>query len=1112
MGNSRRNSANTLQSLPSRYGSKATKKTRPLSALHPAVTSAAAAAAAAATTGKPEEAGAAPAVPTDSGDKMRTKPANATITAMTDSQALSSCHHTCGSPFPSSETTTLLRNSSSKRRGRHQHRSNSGSLASRYSHNKKSHGNSSYDNEMATITPTTSGEALVQTALATATTTLPLLPAKPDEDDGDGRAKKNNDSDNDSGIQSSTASTPSHKNFAQQNGGSVSIPVVSSVPPPGAAGDYSTFFSPNRNSYYDQEGNALRSGRKKQQLYHHSDHLYKGIRNIQQRLSKLLPFMWPTGQARLQLSFVGIIGLLACGRVVNVLVPLQLKRMVDALAVSSNISSPPVVTFEWMCIQIAIFVVLKLLQGSAGLIATAQNFMWIPVGQNTTKKISVDMFDHLHNLSFRFHINRKTGEILRVQDRGVASVVSILSSILFNIIPTFVDILLASYFFTIAFDLYFGLIVLVTMVSYITLTVKLTDWRTRYRRLANQLDNEMEARAVDSLLNFETVKYYNAEKFEGDEYAEAVDKYQEAEWKSTSTMNVLNVVQTFIIQVGLALGALLCAKRVLDGSLTLGDFTMYLNYIAQLYGPLNWFGTYYRVIQKNFIDMEKMFELFEEPIDIKDPTNPRPLCLDRGKIEFDKVSFSYDGVRPTLSNISFTIPPGATVALVGPSGSGKSTILRLLFRFYDVQMGSIRIDDQDIRDVPQREVRKAIGVVPQDTVLFNDTIRYNVAYGKAGDERGVFMDDVIRASLAAQIHDRILSFPDGYESKVGERGLRLSGGEKQRVAIARTILKDPAIVCLDEATSALDTHTERNIQASLREMTADRTTLIIAHRLSTVIHADMILVLKDGQIIERGTHNELLSNPESTYHDMWMKQLKDESSGVNGEPIFDTGMAAKNHHRDDDGCSSGGVNMRSPASPAPDIEPGQAIAHLSKTTRDDSKRQKLQQQQPMHEVDSAVFCSQYGQQDYGSMNNTDDDNNNNNNEFHWYFGRRDRKQTAPPPPPSLESHSATNDHNNSRNFLQPSPMRMAAQPFAIPTSATDSFFSGTTPHATTMREFTMMGSVPFGSVRDMSLEQVIDSHTRSRNPSADHSSKNPLIISSQSAINKNDGSCNNNNN
>ncbi|KAJ2830892.1 ATP-binding cassette-type vacuolar membrane transporter Hmt1, partial [Coemansia furcata] len=555
------------------------------------------------------------------------------------------------------------------------------------------------------------------------------------------------------------------------------------------------------------------------------------------------------------------------------------KIVVDGL--SPKDGSPA--KFEW--VHVILYAILSSLQGSVGMLSTAQSFMWIPVGQYTTKRISVAMFEHLHKLSLRFHVGRKTGEILRVQDRGVTSVVSLLSSILFNIIPTLVDIVLACYFFSVMFDLYFGTIVLTTMASYLAATILLTGWRSRYRRLSNYLDNEMEARAVDSLLNFETVKYYNAERFETKEYVQAVDDFQVAEWASNATMNMLNTGQNMIVQLGLLAGALLSAKRVSEGKMTVGDFTMLLSYINQLYGPLNWFGTYYRVIQKNFIDMEKLLELFDVPVEVEDPVVPIPLQVPKGEVVFDNVSFSYEK-QLTLKNVSFKVPAGSTVAIVGPSGSGKSTILRLLFRFYDVQAGRILIDGQDIRSAPQFDLRQAIGVVPQDTVLFNDSIRYNVAYGRAGTDKRISMKDVTDAADAAHIHHRILGFSDQYETRVGERGQRLSGGEKQRVAIARTLLKDPKIVCLDEATSALDTSTERQIQTSLREMTRNRTTLIIAHRLSTVIHADQILIVQNGQIVERGTHSELIGDRSSVYYDMWIKQLTD-AANASYDPILE---------------------------------------------------------------------------------------------------------------------------------------------------------------------------------------------------------------------------------
>ncbi|KAJ1648252.1 ATP-binding cassette-type vacuolar membrane transporter Hmt1 [Coemansia asiatica] len=625
------------------------------------------------------------------------------------------------------------------------------------------------------------------------------------------------------------------------------------------------------DSEVTQAEEALRSGAKKVRMYHQSSDYNPDTATIRRRLRIIMPFLWPSDSIMLQLRIFGCFLAIIAGRIVNVLVPLQFKIVVDSLAPKDG--AP--VRFAWE--HVLLYAILRALQGSEGILNTLQSYVWIPVGQNTTKSISVAMFEHMHRLSLRFHVGRKTGEILRVQDRGVVSVVSLLSSVVFNVIPTFIDIILACYFFSVMFDLYFGTIVLTTMSSFMITTICLAGWRTRYRRLANYLDNEMEARAVDSLINFETVKYYNAEDFERKEYSQAVDSFQDASWLSNISVNMMNLGQNLIVQLGLFAGALLSAHRVYLGEMTVGDFSMLLAYITQLYVPLSWFGTYYRVIQKNFIDMEKLLELFDEPIEVKDPENPIPLRVPKGEIEFDNVSFSYDR-QPTLKSVSFKVPAGSTVAIVGPSGSGKSTILRLLFRFYDVQSGSIKIDGQDIRSVLQNDLRRAIGVVPQDTVLFNDSIRYNIAYGRAGYSGGVTMGEVIDAADRAHIHDRIMSFTDQYETRVGERGQRLSGGEKQRVAIARTLLKDPRIVCLDEATSALDTTTERNIQTSLREMTNDRTTLIIAHRLSTIVHADVILILKNGEIVERGTHSELISNTDSVYYDMWMKQLADSQN------------------------------------------------------------------------------------------------------------------------------------------------------------------------------------------------------------------------------------------
>ncbi|KAI9207679.1 ATP-binding cassette sub-family B member 6, mitochondrial [Polychytrium aggregatum] len=611
----------------------------------------------------------------------------------------------------------------------------------------------------------------------------------------------------------------------------------------------------------------------------------KTLGQFSRHIRRLMPFLWPSGikNWRLQLMVMCCGVLLILGRAVNLWVPKQYKRLIevmgddrllDMLSTSSSFTLEQLESvIPWP--DLLLFVFLRLLQGNGGLLAGLQTYLWIPVGQFTTREISIKMFEHLHHLSLRFHLNRKTGEILRVQDRGVASIVSLLSSILFNVIPTLIDIVVACIYFTMEFDLTFGMIVFVTMVLYLIVTITITEWRTKYKKLTNQLDNEMEAKAVDSLLNFETVKYYNAESYEVAQYTQALNKYQHADLINSLSQSALNTAQNFIVQFGLLIGCGLCARRVIiEKTMTIGDLVQYLSYITQLYGPLNYFGNYYRVIQKNFVDMEKMLDLLDEPIEVDDDPNAVPLVVTAGEVEFENVCFYYDARRPILRNISFKIEAGSTVALVGPTGSGKSTILRLLFRFYDVQEGRITIDGQDIRSVKLGSLRSVIGVVPQDTVLFNDTMRYNILYGRPEASE----EELCAATKAAQIHDSILCFPDGFDTRVGERGLRLSGGEKQRVAIARTILKDPKIVLLDEATSALDTHTERQIQAALQRMTANRTTLIVAHRLSTVIHADVILVLHKGEIVERGNHAELMQKRDGVYHEMWMKQLRDEEA------------------------------------------------------------------------------------------------------------------------------------------------------------------------------------------------------------------------------------------
>ncbi|KAI9314851.1 hypothetical protein BX666DRAFT_1964047 [Dichotomocladium elegans] len=598
-----------------------------------------------------------------------------------------------------------------------------------------------------------------------------------------------------------------------------------------------------------------------------------GFSNFFSKMRKLMPYIWPHKSTWLQILVVVCFSLMLLGLVVNALTPLQIGRVVDSLGAGKG-------TFLWGAVLG--YVGLRFLQGGSGLIQSMQNWLWIPIGQYTTREVSVRMFSHLHSLSLQFHINRKTGEVLRVMDRGTSSIVQLLSQILFQVLPALANILVAVVLFWFYFSPIFGVIVFVTMSLYLFVTITLTEWRTKYRRTMIELDNNARTKAVDSLLNFETVKYYGAEAFEIRRYQDAIIEYQKADWMSSSSLNILNLAQNAVISAGLLAGCLMFAWEVSEGNLSAGDFVAFNTYMMQLYAPLHFFGTYYRMIQQNFIDMEKMLALFEEQQTVQDAPGAKDIKVKEGHVVFDNVTFSYDPRQKALNGISFSIPKGATVALVGPSGGGKSTILRLLFRFYDPSAGHIYIDGQDIKQVTQESLRRNVGVVPQDTVLFNDTILYNIAYGKIDAPE----DEIFNAAKAAQIHEKILSFPDGYDTKVGERGLRLSGGEKQRVAIARTILKDPPIILLDEATSALDTTTERQIQQALSAMTKDRTTLVIAHRLSTIVNADLILVIKDGRVVEQGTHEELIrqgtpmnGGPEGVYYEMWQKQLHDDSDG-----------------------------------------------------------------------------------------------------------------------------------------------------------------------------------------------------------------------------------------
>lgn len=593
-------------------------------------------------------------------------------------------------------------------------------------------------------------------------------------------------------------------------------------------------------------------------------------KNAWKKMRTLAPFLWPKKDFYLQMRVIFCFMLLFGGRIVNLYVPIYSGYIADSM------TRPPI-SFQWELVLI--YVGFKFLQGGGtggmGFLNNLRTYLWIKIQQYTTREIEVELFRHLHSLSLRWHLARKTGEVLRIMDRGTDSINNLLNYILFSIAPTIIDIIVAVSYFVAAFNIWFGLIVFVTMILYIVLTIAVTEWRTKYQRRMNLADNATRARSVDSLLNFETVKYYGAEQYEVEAFRGAILDFQKEEFKSIFTLNILNTVQNVIICSGLLAGSLLCVHLVVTDSKNwhISDYVLFSGYIIQLYVPLNWFGTYYRAIQKNFVDMENMFDLMKEEQEVIDAPGAGPLTVRKGSIEFNSVSFGYMPERLVLKNVTFTVPPGHTVALVGPSGSGKSTIVRLLFRFYDVESGSIVIDGVNIKTVTQESLRRSIGVVPQDTVLFNNSIKYNIQYGRISATDA----DVYHAARGADIHDRILTFPDGYDTQVGERGLRLSGGEKQRVAIARTLLKAPQIILLDEATSALDTQTERNIQESLNKMCANHTTIIVAHRLSTIIHADEILVLKDGEIVERGRHEQLIGQ-EGMYADMWKKQLENRDA------------------------------------------------------------------------------------------------------------------------------------------------------------------------------------------------------------------------------------------
>jgi len=574
--------------------------------------------------------------------------------------------------------------------------------------------------------------------------------------------------------------------------------------------------------------------------------------NYRQTFKLLIPYIW-----RYKWRALVALLLLAFAKVANVGVPLVLKDVVDSLDASKAV----------LLVPAFLLLAYGALRFLTTLFGELRDVVFARVIQRTMRSAALEVFSHLHNLSMRFHLDRQTGGLSRDIERGVAGIRFLMNFMLFNILPTLFEITLVISILMQRFDARFSLVIVLTLAIYIGLTLLITEWRMAFRRKMNQMDSQANTSAIDSLINYETVKYFNNEEFELQRYDESMQQWEKAAVRSTTSLSLLNSIQGLVIATGVTVMMFLAADQVVQGEMTVGDLVMVNAFLLQLFIPLNFLGFVYREIRHSLADMERMFSLLKTPSEVKDKESAVDIVLGRADVRFDNVGFAYDDRRQVLRGITFEIPASRTVAVVGHSGAGKSTLSRLLYRFYDVSEGAITIDGQDIRNVTQQSLRRAIGVVPQDTVLFNDTIFYNIAYGRPGAEK----DQVIRAAKHAHIHDFIESLPDGYDTMVGERGLKLSGGEKQRVAIARTILKEPAILIFDEATSALDSATEKKIQTELEEISANTTTLIIAHRLSTVRHADQILVMEDGEITERGTHDELLAM-SGAYSHMWMLQ------------------------------------------------------------------------------------------------------------------------------------------------------------------------------------------------------------------------------------------------
>ncbi|NOD34282.1 ATP-binding cassette domain-containing protein [Ruegeria sp. HKCCD7296] len=579
-------------------------------------------------------------------------------------------------------------------------------------------------------------------------------------------------------------------------------------------------------------------------------------------IRKVAPYLWPDDEPWVKRRVVIAMGMLVLAKLIAVYTPILYKGAVDALA---GEGVPPL-ALGAVGLTVAYGVARMMTVGFQQL----RDAAFAPVGQRALRALALETFQHIHNLSMRYHVTRRTGGLSRIIERGVKGVEFLLRFLLFSIGPLILELMLVAIILMWLFDVWYLVVVAVTIGLYIWFTFAVTEWRVKLRREMNDQDTEANQRAIDSLLNFETVKYFNAETREAERYDVSMKAYAAAALKTAYSLAFLNFGQSFLITCGLIGVMVLAAMGVQNGNLTVGDFVMVNAYMIQITVPLNFLGTVYREIRQSLVDMGQMFDLLEQPAEVTDKACAPNLKVNGGEVTLEDVHFGYDPEREILKGVSLTVPAGKTVAIVGATGSGKSTIGRLLFRFYDVTKGALKIDGQDIRDVTQTSLHAAIGVVPQDTVLFNDTIRYNIAYGRDG----ATMDEVEAAAKAAQIHDFISSLPEGYDTKVGERGLKLSGGEKQRVGIARTLLKNPPILLLDEATSALDTDTEQDIKDALARAGEGRTVITIAHRLSTIAEADQIVVLEAGEIIEQGKHDELLARGRR-YAQLWSRQQAD---------------------------------------------------------------------------------------------------------------------------------------------------------------------------------------------------------------------------------------------